>query len=296
MSISRAWLLCAALASCARPGAGGRRPSSLTPRDRATIRRILHEWRDVKDGGLGLPIGDGAAAADNATDGGAAGAIAGGRLAPHPRNIYEWHFTVAGPPNSSYERGLYHGVVLLPRDYPAAPPRVRLLTPSGRFAPGADICLSASAHHPETWSAKWQVRTLVTAMRAHFLAPSLELGGVDAPRARRRALARASRAYTCPVCGVRHDELLATGALVLPDGEEEDAEEAAAAAAAAARAKRRVAPTPAQPVAVDQTFWGAIAAVCCDVRVIGALLIMLFLFVNFGHLEHAAAAVGPLNV
>ena len=84
MSISRAWLLCAALASCARPGAGGRRPSSLTPRDRATIRRILHEWRDVKDGGLGLPIGDGAAAADNATDGGAAGAIAGVRLAPHP--------------------------------------------------------------------------------------------------------------------------------------------------------------------------------------------------------------------
>ena len=170
------------------------------------------------------------------------------------------------------------------------------------------------------WSAQWSVRTLVTAMRAHFLAPPLEarararattsfqrktasarsdrsplrtnrarrvvlsslaptaaprneLGGVDAPSARRRALARASRAYTCPVCGVRHDELLATGALVLPDGEEEDAEEAAAAAAAAARAKRRVAPTPAQPVAVDQTFWGAIAAVCCDVRVIGALLI-----------------------
>ena len=79
---------------------------------------------------------------------------------------------------------------------------------------------------------------------------------------------------------------------MLPDGEEEDAE----GAAAAARAKRRVAPTPAQPVAVDQTFWGAIAAVCCDVRVIGALLIMLFLFVNFGHLEHAAAAAGPLNV
>jgi ubiquitin-conjugating enzyme E2 J1 len=32
----------------------------------------------------------------------------------------------------------------------------------------ADICLSASAFHQETWQPAWTVRTLVSALRAHM--------------------------------------------------------------------------------------------------------------------------------
>jgi ubiquitin-protein ligase len=49
-------------------------------------------------------------------------------------NIFEWHFTVRGPPDSEFEGGLYHGVIQLPTDYPMAPPNVLMLT-VGRPAP-----------------------------------------------------------------------------------------------------------------------------------------------------------------
>ena len=29
-------------------------------------------------------------------------------------NIFEWHFTIHGTPNSDYEGGIYHGRILLP--------------------------------------------------------------------------------------------------------------------------------------------------------------------------------------
>jgi ubiquitin-conjugating enzyme E2 J1 len=119
------------------------------------------------------------------------------RLSPCRNNLLEWHFTIAGPPDTAFEGGLYHGRVLLPLDYPASAPRIQMMTPSGRFevSPptrqeghrrarlgvtssgrarwlipqvGRDICLSASAFHQETWQPAWTVRTLVQALRPHM--------------------------------------------------------------------------------------------------------------------------------
>ena len=74
------------------------------------------------------------------------------RIGPYGSNLLRWHFSVKGPANSCFTNGVYHGRILLPKDYPMSPPRVQMLTPSGRFHPGEDICLSASAFHPETWT------------------------------------------------------------------------------------------------------------------------------------------------
>lgn len=74
------------------------------------------------------------------------------RMGPYGSNLLRWHFSVMGPAHSCFAGGVYHGRILLPKDYPMSPPRVQILTPSGRFHPGEDICLSASAFHPETWT------------------------------------------------------------------------------------------------------------------------------------------------
>ena len=116
-------------------------------------------------------------------------------LLTHPptlsqENLFEWHFTLRGPPGTDYANGVYHGRILLPSEYPFKPPNIMLLTvcppspthpptylrhrsihllihspthsptypiqqPNGRFEVGKKICLSISAHHPEHWQPAW---------------------------------------------------------------------------------------------------------------------------------------------
>lgn len=56
-------------------------------------------------------------------------------------NLFEWHFTIRGPPDSPYEGGLYHGRIILPDVYPHKPPNFVILTVS---ALELDISLSNS--------------------------------------------------------------------------------------------------------------------------------------------------------
>ena len=97
-------------------------------------------------------------------------------IGPLKANLRHWHFSFRGC--GIYEAGIYHGRIMLPKDYPATPPRVQLWTPSGRFVPYADICLSASAYHPESWTPRWTVQTLVQALRLHMLTNPQEIGGM----------------------------------------------------------------------------------------------------------------------
>ena len=46
------------------------------------------------------------------------------RTYPDPENIANVHFTVAGPPDSPFEGGLFHGVIMLSDQYPMKPPNV----------------------------------------------------------------------------------------------------------------------------------------------------------------------------
>ena len=47
---------------------------------------------------------------------------------PLDDNLFEWHFTVQGPPGTDFEGGVYHGRILLPADYPMRPPNIILMT------------------------------------------------------------------------------------------------------------------------------------------------------------------------
>ncbi|OKL57713.1 hypothetical protein UA08_06905 [Talaromyces atroroseus] len=114
-------------------------------------------------------------------------------------NLFDWHFTMAGPPApSAYAGGIYHGRIVLPPTYPLRPPSFRFLTPSGRFEVNREICLSISGHHEETWQPAWGIRTALTAIRSFMDGDAKgQLGGLDAPEDVRKVWAQKSRSWRC---------------------------------------------------------------------------------------------------
>ncbi|KAH6845418.1 ubiquitin-conjugating enzyme/RWD-like protein [Chaetomium sp. MPI-CAGE-AT-0009] len=130
---------------------------------------------------------------------------------PLETDLFEWHFTLRGPPASPFEHGIYHGRIVLPPGYPLRPPSFRFLTPSGRFETNREICLSISGHHEETWQPAWGIRTALVALRT-FMETDVkgQLGGLDAAEPVRRRMAAESTAWKCGACcgGKNNGEIL----------------------------------------------------------------------------------------
>ncbi|XP_045776205.1 ubiquitin-conjugating enzyme E2 J1-like [Maniola jurtina] len=121
---------------------------------------------------------------------------------PLEDNLFEWHFTVRGPRGTDFEGGIYHGRILLPKEYPMHPPHIILLTPNGRFEINKKICLSISGHHPETWQPSWSIRTALLALIAFMPTPAEgTIGSLDYTPSERIALAKKSTGWVCPQCG-----------------------------------------------------------------------------------------------
>ncbi|KAL6485712.1 hypothetical protein MHYP_G00051040 [Metynnis hypsauchen] len=130
---------------------------------------------------------------------------------PLEDNLFEWHFSVRGPPDSDFDGGIYHGRIILPPEYPMKPPSIILLTPNGRFEVGKKICLSISGHHPETWQPSWSIRTALIAIIG-FMPTKGEgaIGSLDYTPEERRTLAKKSLDFCCEMCGCSmHSALLA---------------------------------------------------------------------------------------
>ncbi|OLN95451.1 Ubiquitin-conjugating enzyme E2 J1 [Colletotrichum chlorophyti] len=128
---------------------------------------------------------------------------------PLESDLFEWHFTFRGPPNSSYSEGIYHGRIVLPPTYPLRPPSFRFLTPSGRFETNREICLSISGHHEETWQPAWGVRTALVALRSFMETdPKGQLGGLETSDAVRKRHAAASHAFKCSTCARTNLEII----------------------------------------------------------------------------------------
>uniref|UniRef100_A0A2L2YER5 Ubiquitin-conjugating enzyme E2 J1 n=1 Tax=Parasteatoda tepidariorum TaxID=114398 RepID=A0A2L2YER5_PARTP len=121
---------------------------------------------------------------------------------PLEDNLFEWHFTLSGPPNTEFEGGIYHGRITLPPDYPMKPPSIILLTPNGRFETNKKICLSISGYHPESWQPSWSIRTALLAIIG-FLPThgNGAIGSLDYTPEERKELALKSQNWKCPQCG-----------------------------------------------------------------------------------------------
>ncbi|KAH7694083.1 CBN-UBC-6 protein [Aphelenchoides avenae] len=121
---------------------------------------------------------------------------------PLEDNLFEWHFTVRGPPDTDFADGVYHGRIILPTEYPMKPPNLVLLTPNGRFETNKKVCLSISGYHPETWLPSWSIRTALLALIGFM--PSAAAGAVGALECsseERKKLAKKSLDWRCETCG-----------------------------------------------------------------------------------------------
>lgn len=148
--------------------------------------------------------------------------------APLETDLFEWHFTIRGPPSTPYAEGVYHGRIILPQQYPLRPPSFRFLTPSGRFEPNREICLSISGHHEETWQPAWGIRTALWALRAFMEGGAKgQVGGMEMAETERRRLAQESKTWKCNGCGgqtndeilnIKHEQRDANGgSAIIPD-------------------------------------------------------------------------------
>ena len=62
---------------------------------------------------------------------------------PLEDNLFEWHFTIRGAPETDFEQGIYHGRIILPPDYPMKPPSIIMLTvSSSNFFKSMDVVIS----------------------------------------------------------------------------------------------------------------------------------------------------------
>ncbi|KAF9779216.1 UBC-like protein [Thelephora terrestris] len=115
--------------------------------------------------------------------------------APDEKNILNWNYLIRGPPDSPFEGGEYHGVLMFPPEYPFKPPGIKMLTPSGRFAPDKKICFSMSDFHPASWNPAWSVATILTGLLSFMLSDEITTGSVNTTDADKRAWARKSHSY-----------------------------------------------------------------------------------------------------
>jgi ubiquitin-protein ligase len=160
-------------------------------------RRILSELREIRKEGLSFDVPFNSSSPLEC----------GIRLGPH-HNLLEWHFSFTGIADTPYAHGIYHGRIRLPSNYPRSAPSICMITPNGRWEVGKDICLSATAHHQETWTPQWNLRTLIMALRGHIITQPREIGSILTTAERQMDLAKLSQKFICPLCGLQHENLL----------------------------------------------------------------------------------------
>lgn len=130
------------------------------------------------------------------------------RAWPLEGDIFEWHFTLRGPLDTPYARGLYHGRLQLPTDWPFKPPDLFFMTPSGRFELDTKICLSITSYHPETYQPV-SISQVLEAVIVHFCEEGNgSIGAVNASAERREQLALESWNWRCKSCNLCNSECL----------------------------------------------------------------------------------------
>eukprot|EP01060_Flectonema_neradi_P035339 TRINITY_DN647_c1_g3_i1.p1 TRINITY_DN647_c1_g3~~TRINITY_DN647_c1_g3_i1.p1 ORF type:complete len:274 (+),score=41.40 TRINITY_DN647_c1_g3_i1:49-822(+) len=128
---------------------------------------------------------------------------------PSKDSDFIWMFTMKGPDDGCYKDGVYHGKLILPNNYPYAPPDVMLITPNGRFECSKKICLSeVTSYHPENWQPSWGVHTVLLALREFMSTPGNNaIGAIEYSVEERYRLARESRNWVSEEGAIMKDHL-----------------------------------------------------------------------------------------
>jgi ubiquitin-conjugating enzyme E2 J2 len=95
------------------------------------------------------------------------------------------HFAILGQEDTPFYGGVYRGEIRFPPDYPHSPPSITMATPSGRFEPNKNLCLSFTEYHKELWSPAWTLESLLVGFVSFMNDCSEEacraIGGLQTP-------------------------------------------------------------------------------------------------------------------
>lgn len=109
---------------------------------------------------------------------------------PDENDLNTWYFVIRLPhdgdkpsqyvytENGVTKPGLYFGKIMLPPDYPCAPPDFMMLTPSGRFETGRKLCLTNTGYHTNQWSANWSIQKMLLGFISVVLSDAKEDSGL----------------------------------------------------------------------------------------------------------------------
>ena len=114
-------------------------------------------------------------------------------LIPNPDDMLEWFFLIHGL-DEPYT-GEYLGKISIPDRYPFQPPKIRMLTPSGRFNTGEDICTTFTNYHQESWSPSWNLRFISMGFVSFMLDDDHGVGSITRTSQERKQIANESSNY-----------------------------------------------------------------------------------------------------
>lgn len=114
-------------------------------------------------------------------------------IKPSADSILTWYFIIKGHKDTPYEGGLFAGKIEFPPDYPFKPPYIVMLTPSGRFEIGKQICLSYTNHHPESWNPMWTISTMIRGFISFMYTNDITYGSINTTDEEKKALTKNSK-------------------------------------------------------------------------------------------------------
>lgn len=114
---------------------------------------------------------------------------------PNEADMFTWYYVVTGPPDSVFNGGQYFGILNFPVRYPYKPPTVTMITPSGRFEPGKNICMSMTNYHPETWNPSWSTSTILIGLLSFMMDTDTALHVINQSDFHKKKLAKESRNF-----------------------------------------------------------------------------------------------------
>ena len=85
------------------------------------------------------------------------------------------------------------GKLIFPPDYPWKPPRIMMVTESGRFIVNERICLSISDYHPESWNPVWPIGSIIIGLISFMVSDQNTVGSTQTSSAHRIKVAQESR-------------------------------------------------------------------------------------------------------
>lgn len=114
---------------------------------------------------------------------------------PDPGNLLIWYYVITGPPDTPYHGGSYLGKLVFPSDFPSKPPRIEMITPSGRFQVNTRLCLSISDYHPESWNPAWRVSAILNGLLSFMTGNENTTGSIYSSEEQRRNFASSSHSF-----------------------------------------------------------------------------------------------------